>query len=190
MNDISNIKHDFKTICNKENIFLNKDKINNSFLISFHLENKNKNIDDFISLEMYDLLYNLNKDTIDKIQIKNRISNNEVDVLFIFKPFGQDLGFKNKYMYVNTRLEVRDNKKIFISNDKEYPFPDELKNYEKLNNIVSYMIVDFLSQNKANINYFFKLETPDILPIYMENIFGILMKKMFIQLKRFIEIIQ
>ena len=180
--------YDFKTICTKEQVYLKREKSCNIFLLQFNLENKNKNLYDIINLNMYDLLFNLNKANFEKIEIKKWISPNEIEVLFLFKPFGKELGIKPKYMYIRTIANITNEKHIYTSVDIDYPYAEELQNYEKVKNIISTMIINFESNHKININYIFKFELAHTLPIYMENILGLIMKKMFLHLKQFIEI--
>ena len=185
--EISN--YDFKSVCNKECIFLKREKSCNIFLLQFNLENKNKNLHDIININMYSLLFNLNKDNFEKIEIKKWISPNEVEVLFLFKPFGKELGIKPKYMYIKTVVEVKNEKHVYTSFDIEYPNIEELSKYEKVKNTISTMVINFESDFRININYIFKFELTHLLPIYMENILGLTMKKMFLSLKNFIEMV-
>jgi hypothetical protein len=180
--------YDFKTVCTKEQVYLKREKSCNIFLLQFNLENKKKNLHDIINLNMYDLLFNLNKANFEKIEIKKWISPNEIEVLFLFKPFGKELGIKPKYMYIRTIANITNEKHIYTSVDIDYPYTEELQNYEKVKNIISTMIINFESNHKININYIFKFELAHTLPIYMENILGLIMKKMFLHLKQFIEI--
>ena len=180
--------YDFKTVCTKEQVYLKREKSCNIFLLQFNLENKKKNLHDIINLNMYDLLFNLNKANFEKIEIKKWISPNEIEVLFLFKPFGKELGIKPKYMYIRTIANIANEKHIYTSVDIDYPYAEELQNYEKVKNIISTMIINFESNHKININYIFKFELAHTLPIYMENILGLIMKKMFLHLKQFIEI--
>ena len=180
--------YDFKTVCTKEQVYLKREKSCNIFLLQFNLENKKKNLHDIINLNMYDLLFNLNKANFEKIEIKKWISPNEIEVLFLFKPFGKELGIKPKYMYIRTIANITNEKHIYTSVDIDYSYTEELQNYEKVKNIISTMIINFESNHKININYIFKFELAHTLPIYMENILGLIMKKMFLHLKQFIEI--
>jgi hypothetical protein len=186
-NDIPN--YDFKTVCVKERVFLKREKSCNIFLLQFNLENRNKNLHDIININMYSLLFNLNRDNFEKIEIKKWISPTEIEVLFLFKPFGKDLGIKPKYMYIKTIIEIKNEKHIYTSFDIDYPNMEELSNYERVKNTISTMIINFESDFKININYIFKLELVHSLPIYMENILGLTMKKMFLNLKNFIEMV-
>lgn len=181
--------YDFKSVCSKEQVFLKREKTCNIFLLQFTLENKNKNLHDVININMYSLLFNLNKDNFEKIEIKKWISSNEVEVLFLFKPFGKELGVKPKYMYIKTIAEITNEKHVYTSFDIDYPNMEELNKYDKVKNTISTMVVNFESQFKVNINYIFKFELTHTLPIYMENILGLTMKKMFLSLKHFIEMI-
>jgi hypothetical protein len=185
--DIPN--YDFKTVCIKERVFLKREKSCNIFLLQFNLENKNKNLHDIININMYSLLYNLNKDNFEKIEIKKWISPNEVEVLFLFKPFGKDLGIKPKYMYIKTVADIKNEKHIYTSSDIDYPNMSELSKYERIKNTISTMVINFESDSKINIYYIFKFELFHTLPIYMENILGLTMKKMFLNLKNFIEMV-
>ena len=180
--------YDFKTVCTKEQVYLKREKSCSIFLLQFNLENKKKNLHDIINLNMYDLLFNLNKANFEKIEIKKWISPNEIEVLFLFKPFGKELGIKPKYMYIRTIANITNEKHIYTSVDIDYPYAEELQNYEKVKNIISTMIINFETNYKININYIFKFELAHTLPIYMENIMGLIMKKMFLHLKQFIEI--
>lgn len=191
------LKYNFKTICFKEKMHLKREKNNNIYLLQFVAENSNVNMYNMINLEIYNLMFKLNKDNFEKIELDNitTISSshdkviNEVNVLFLFTPFASDLGIKPKYMYVKVTEVCEPNKKTYNCVDIDYPNTEELKNYDKVVNTISSMVVNFESCHKINISYIFKLDLSHSLPIYMENIMGLIMKKVFLNLKQFIELI-
>ena len=185
--DIPN--YDFKTICLKERVFLKREKSCNIFSLQLNMENINKNLHDIVNLNMYNLLFRLNTDNFEKIEIKKWISPTEVEILFLFKPFGKELGIKPKYMYIKTIQQITNEKHTYTSFDIDYPNIGELSNYEKVKNTISTMVVNFESDFRINISYIFKLELVHSLTIYMENILGLTMKKMFLNLKNFIEMV-
>ena len=92
-------------------------------------------------------------------------------------------------MYVKTIQQITNEKHIYTSFDIDYPNIEELSKYEKVKNTISTMVVNFESDCRINISYIFKLELTNSLPIYMENILGLIMKKMFLNLKNFIEMV-
>ena len=185
--DIPN--YDFKTVCLKEKVFLKREKSCNIFSLQLNVENINKNLHDIVNLNMYNLIFRLNTDNFEKIEVKKWISPTEVEILFLFKPFGKELGIKPKYMYVKTIQQITNEKHVYTSFDIDYPNIGELSNYEKVKNTISTMVVNFESNFRINISYIFKLELTNSLPIYMENILGLIMKKMFLNLKNFIEMV-
>lgn len=192
-------QYNFKTICIKEKMHLKREKNNNIFLLQFVAENNNLNMYNMINLDIYNLMFKLNKDNFEKIELCDVTPSmqiaqhdkilNEVNVLFLFKPFASDLGIKPKYMYVRVTEVCEPNKKTYNCVDVDHPNPEELKNYDKVANAISSMVVNFESYHKINISYIFKLELSHSLPIYMENIMGLIMKKVFLNLKQFIELI-
>ena len=181
--------YDFKTVCSKEKVFLKREKSCNIFSLQLNVENINKNLHDIVNLNMYNLIFRLNTDNFEKIEVKKWISPTEVEILFLFKPFGKELGIKPKYMYVKTIQQITNEKHIYTSFDIDYPNIGELSNYEKVKNTISTMVVNFESDFRINISYIFKFELTNSLPIYMENILGLIMKKMFLNLKNFIEMV-
>jgi hypothetical protein len=193
------LKYNFKSICVKEKMHLKREKNNNIFLLQFVAENNNLNMYNMINLDIYNLMFKLNKDNFEKIELCDVTPSmqivqhdkilNEVNVLFLFKPFASDLGIKPKYMYVRVTEVCEPNKKTYNCVDVDYPNPEELKNYDKVANAISSMVVNFESYHKINISYIFKLELSHPLPVYMENMMGLIMKKVFLNLKQFIELI-
>jgi len=193
------LKYNFKSICVKEKMHLKREKNNNIFLLQFVAENNNLNMYNMINLDIYNLMFKLNKDNFEKIELCDVTPSmqivqhdkilNEVNVLFLFKHFASDLGIKPKYMYVRVTEVCEPNKKTYNCVDVDYPNPEELKNYDKVANAISSMVVNFESYHKINISYIFKLELSHPLPVYMENMMGLIMKKVFLNLKQFIELI-
>ena len=201
MDDKSQYK--FKTICFKENMHLKREKSNNIYLLQFLAENSNVNLYTMINLDIYNLMVTLNKDNFEKIELHGMVSTtlssgsgsgsgsenkniNEVNVLFLFKPFASELGIKPKYMYVRVTEVCEPHKKTYNCVDVDYPNPEELKNYDKVVNTISSMVVNFESYHKINISYIFKIDLSHSLPVY---IMGLIMKKVFLNLKQFIELI-
>jgi len=190
-----------KIICSKDNIILkrlknedeeNEDEENEDeeneyiyFGIDFQLNNKdNLDMKSIINYKLFNLIGIINKDIIEKSEIINKISDQEIDVLYVFKRFGQDLGISKKYCYFKTFIES-DNNKIQISN-YSIPYLDSI-NEEPILCKDAKITITNLDKSLININYNFKLSIGEELPIYMQNILGILMKKILKNFKIFME---
>ena len=72
MDDKSQYK--FKTICFKENMHLKREKSNNIYLLQFLAENSNVNLYTMINLDIYNLMFTLNKDNFEKIELHGMVS--------------------------------------------------------------------------------------------------------------------
>ena len=177
----------YQVICNKENMILKLNKEENIYMLDFETINKNFDLDKLMDFKIYDLIQKLNEDVIEKIEILNQNRDNEIELLFIFKRFGKSAGIPQKYLVLKTQRQKMDNLILFKSEDSKL-------NIEAMNNhtaqrmtckFAQLTIIPF--QKKLRMNYKFNIDIKEELPIYMENILGLMMKKIFFRLKKFIE---
>lgn len=172
-------------VCNKHDIILRKIIRGQTYSIEFNLQNDNIILRNIINFKIYDLIAELNKDVVEKIETIKEINDNERDILFVFKRFGKELGILQKFMTIRSTLEQDDNQtRLFsrsIKTDISVPNCKEMKsNYSNLS-------VNFITEHNINIKYEFNIDIEEELPSYMENIIGLLMKKIFYRVKLFIE---
>jgi hypothetical protein len=179
------------SICKKLDINLLKDKNKDIFVINFKGNNINnipfKNL---IGFSIYNIIGEINSDLLEKIEIIDIIKEDEeANILFLFKDFCKNLGIGKKYMYVNVKREIINNNYIFVSKDLNYQNAKQLEKngYSKVTNELSNMTISILNDNSFNVFYLFKLEINEPLPSYMKNMIGIIMKKIFINLKNLLE---
>jgi len=180
-----NIMKNYKTICNKCDINLSKN--DNFFNIYFDLKNT-INLNNTINFKIYKLMYELNKDIIERIEFIENGIKDSLDILFLFNNFGKELGFKKKYMFIRTTKNNLDNN-IIIFKSESIPYLNDniKKKYDLMECVSSMLMINIKNESNAYINYTFNINIEEELPIYMENIIGILMKKTFHRLKIFIE---
>ena len=177
-----------KVICNKDNIILRRNEELNTFSLSFGIKNDKIQLRKIINLKLYTLLYELNKDIIEKVEILSE-TETECAILLIFKQFGAELGISQKYMCLHTVME-RSEGSIIMRSETVTSGRDDLKDISNCEEIISpytNLFVTMKSETEATIDYIFNMEMDDELPIYMENMIGILMKKILLRVKEFIE---
>ena len=162
------------------------------FIIVFIIENNNINIYNLINFSLYKLIGELNQDILETIKIVNLTEDDsECDILFLFKSLSKELGISKKYMLIKNKKQIVDNQIIFKSYDLDVnEMGINLNGYEKIKCNNAMLTINLLSLTSAQINYTFNMEINDYLPIYMENITGLMMKKIFYKLKSFIEMIR
>lgn len=178
------------TICNKQDILLKLDKTSGIYSLEFKCHNNRFNFDQLLSPKLYDLMEKLNPDLIEKIHILNIHSDNEIDVLFVFKRIGAELGLSQKYMAMKTIKNEKNNNFYFKSTNINY---SNSQSQNLISNKMEPIICDFAemiihsANNIVGLKYDFKITTKDDLPLYMENYLGLMMKKIFYNLKVFID---
>lgn len=172
-------------------MYLRRNKENNIFSLEFNAANDHYNVQSMVHFGLYNLLYELNKDVMEKLEIVNQTSANEIDVLYVFKKFNSDIPMKRKYMYLNTvhQVSADGTEIVFTSKSIPYPMHDSMvrADYELISTPLSILKFNAVTPHMLQVAHMFKMNVDDDLPVYMENMLGVVMKKMFYKLKVFIE---
>ena len=183
----------YALVCNKQDMLLEVDKANQTYSLNFNLCSKDKlNIDNFLTFKIYELIEKLNPDLIEKIDILNVKSESEADILFKFTHIAKEVGIKQKYMLLNTKKSVSDDKKTIVFNSKSTELTPEqfitykLRKFDRLYCEFADLRVN-IDNIEVKIHYHFKILQNEQFPIYMENLIGLMMKKIFYNIKQFIE---
>ena len=175
------------------------------------------NIKSLFGPDIYALLEKMNPDLIEKFYILNQINDNETDVLILLKHFAKEIGIKQKYVLFRITRGINHHTNTVIFYNKDLSSINEdivnkylqiikldtnkyeqmffnygktiitLKNLQfnelmKLNNNEN-----FISNLDINFEIKFQLTIKDELPIYMEDLMGLMFKKLFYNLKQFID---
>jgi len=175
----------YKVICTKHNIILQKDIHNRySFVISFCTKPAEGMFTQLKSHNLYYLLGKLNPDIITNIDII-RGNTNQQNTLLIFKRFGQEIGLSQKFLYLKTEVNNITDSLISTKAVSMHCLnpPDKCTMIEAkyadfiIKKIKEHIVVEFK----------FNLDLQEDLPTYMKNLPGLLMKKIFIRVKNYIE---
>ena len=178
-----------------------------------NLDSNKVNIQSLFGFEIYELLEKVNSDLIEKIIILNKLNEDEIDICILLKHIAKEIGIKQKYLLFRSKKEIDNDTKNIIYNNKDLSLIDnELKKYLNSMQIDSNKIESLIFNygktiislnnldstefnNSKNLNnsidiYFnfdFQILISDDLPIYMENFVGLMFKKIFYNLKEFID---
>ena len=204
-----------KLLCNKGNILLNEIKIPSTnasiFNLQFELNNLDTskvNIDLLLTAQLYNLLENVNVDLIEKIYILDSLetlNNQETDICIVLKQIAKEVGIKQKYiLFRSTKyLNKLNNTITYYNKDLIYEhkdlIPDYLNSLNLDNNKYEAMTFNFgktiitlsntNSEKYINLKFSidFQITMTDDIPKYMTNIIGLMFKKMFYNVKLFID---
>ena len=168
---------------------------NGEYNIQFYLENNNIQLDNIIDFHLIKLLYELNHDIYEKIDL-NILNNNEAIILAINKHLFQDLGISQKYTHLTIKKNIikEEGKIIFdLQTIKKYPREHSLSDLipEKAEQLpIEQFIIacNVINQHKIEIEIDFKIDIEIIeLPDFVENVLCKIFIKMFKRVKQFIE---
>ena len=204
-----------KIVCNKGNILLSELRMPRSnasvFNLQFDLNNLDTskvNIDLLLTAQLYNLLEKVNGDLIEKIYILNSLDSVDIletDICIVLKQIAKEVGIKQKYiLFRSTKYLNKLNKSItYYNKDLIYEHKDLIpvylntlnldnNKYEALTFTFGKTIItlsDTNSEKFINLKFSidFQITMTDDIPMYMTNFIGLMFKKMFYNVKLFID---
>ena len=204
-----------KIVCNKGNILLSELKMPLSnasvFNLQFDLNNLDTskvNIDLLLTAQLYNLLEKVNGDLIEKIYILNSLDSVDIletDICIVLKQIAKEVGIKQKYiLFRSTKYLNKLNKSItYYNKDLIYEHKDLIpvylntlnldnNKYEALTFTFGKTIITLSDTNTEkfiNLKFSidFQITMTDDIPMYMTNFIGLMFKKMFYNVKLFID---
>ena len=91
------------------------------------------------------------------------------------------MGIAKRFIYSQIHMEKYGNKVMFKSQNLNYNMKDE--NYKQLIDNGSLLFIEIVNNHELNIVYSFSIDLGEVLPKYLENYIGILIKKLFYRVK-------
>jgi hypothetical protein len=177
---------DTEILFEKDGLKFIKIKKNNYNLV-FSMENNNIILSKIIDFNLINLIYELNQDIYEKVNIK-KINENEVIVNFLIKHFFEDLGMPQRFSYIYMKKNVENNKIFFVSHtiksERPQGMPDdaELLNVEQIN-----AVCNIVTPHKIEFNFNIIFHDNINIPSFAEKMVGVIINKIFKRVKQFIE---
>lgn len=174
-------KNGMKLIRSPDNIF--------NFVCT--IENKNIYLDKIINFELVKLIFEINNDIYEKV-IMNKIDENNAEFIFIMKHFFADIGLPQRYYHfiLTKNFNQKENKITFkseIINDKKPEFISEDIEFLPINKMDFECQFTSLLRDKMLFNAFIVFDKNLSIPEYVEKVVGLIVNKIFIRVKQFIE---
>ena len=176
-----------------ENILFDKDGFKfvcvrkNQYKLQFNMENKNIILSKIIDFSLIKLIYDLNPDVYEKVNIE-KLNENEVITTLLMKHLFEDLGLPQRFSHVRMIKTIEEKRIVFnaqsIKNQrpKDMPYDAELMAIQQLNcncNIITNHKIDF------SVNIMF--DSTMNVPPFAEKLVGMILNKIFKRVKQFIE---
>jgi len=167
---------------------------NGEYKIQFYLENKNIQLDNIIDFHLIKLLYELNQDIYEKVDL-NILNDTQATLLAINKHLFQDLGISQKYSHLKISKTIVGSGKIIFDletlkiasteDSMTHLIPEKA---EKLPIEKFIIVCNVINKHKIDITIDFKIDVDIIeLPDFVENALCKIFIKMFKRVKQFIE---
>ena len=180
-NEILFTKEDFKFIKTNES----------SYEVSFTLENNNIYLDEVIGIPFIKLIYDLNQDIFEKMDMK-LISKDEAHVTIVVRDLFEDLGLSQYYAYMNIEnIKSERYKKVFKStslcHDKPEIVPMEAESLPKMNFYCEY---NSITPHKIECRYTVEIKeniNNTVSVSFLEKMVGKILFKLFGRVKTFIQ---
>jgi hypothetical protein len=175
-------KNGMKLIRNPDNVF--------NFICT--IENKHIYLDKIINFELIKLIFEINNDIYEKV-IMNKIDDNNAEFIFVMKHFFADIGLPQRYYHfmMKKNFNINENKIVFTSETINSNKPDFIsKDVEFLS--IDKMIYECqftsLQRDKMLFSALISFDKNLNIPEYVEKVVGLIVNKIFIRVKQFIEI--
>ena len=174
----------FKIVCSKEGICLEKSKsVKHSFRLSFITPSPPSLVCEGGIDRFYERLGRLNPDIIKK-SVCSRLVEGQCEVALYFEAFAKEFGMAPKTMTLH--LEDRISPGHIMYTGRSPAVTDDNDDVSVACND-STLRVTSSQTGGACLEYRFHLDLREELPLFMDNVAGLLMKKVFLRLKQYIE---
>lgn len=196
--------------CDKDSVYLSRDKAKHLYLIEFKAVNPNIFIDGLLTFDMYKMIYELNKDLFNSYHISypDPADPSRAEMLFIYRSI---MGLGERYMHTHTHIphlstecqsqipplnqgQVIRIRSVNVAKTEQSQLRHLIpRRAEQLDSDNSNITIH-VQPDKHAIQFYYtfkmRLSKPDdVIPIpqFVDKAVSTMLKNMFVRMKRFIE---
>jgi hypothetical protein len=158
----------------------------NKYSLSFYIENNNILLSKILDFNLIKLIYDLNPDIYEKVNIQI-LNENEAIVNLLMKHLFEDLGLPQRFSYLNIKKTNNNDTILFTTESIKHERPTDMPQDAELMNINSSIKCDIITPHKINIECNLTFEKTIIIPAVVEKLIGLILYKVFNRVKQFIE---
>ena len=171
---------------NKEGFIFSRIK-KNQYKLEFAIENKNIIISKVIDLNLIKLIYDLNPDVYEKVELE-KLNDFEAFACLLLKHFFEDLGLSQKYCFIHIQKTIEERKIIFKSQSIKTHRPEWIPSDAEQMNIQDFISVcDIITPHYVNFTFNVLFDPNYNIPSFAEKMVGNILFKIFKRVKQFIE---
>jgi len=178
--------NEIEIIYSKEGFIFSKNSKNN-YSLTFEMENKSIIISKIIDFSLVKLIYDLNGDIYEKVELQ-KINDTEAVMNLLMKHLFEEIGLPQRFSYVHVIKQVQENKVSFVSQSIYYERPEGMpENAEQMP--IKKLICDcnIITPHRVAFSCSIIFEDHMIIPKFSEKMIGLILFKIFNRVKQFIE---
>ena len=166
-------------------VFVKNEK--NNYTLSFEMVNNNMILSKIIDFNFVKLIYDLNSDIYEKVNLKI-INENEANVNLLMKNLFEDLGLPQRFSYLNIKKIIQENRIIFESQTIKTERPEGMPEDAELMPIKQMTSnCEIITPHKIRFTNNVLFENYMLVPPIVEKLVGLILYKIFNRVKQFIE---
>ena len=159
----------------------------NHYRLTFDMENKNIVLSQIIDFTLIKLIYDLNSDVYEKVNIE-KLNDNEIILTLLMKHFFEDIGLPQRFSYVHMKKFVEERKIIFhsqsIKSQRPLNMPEDAE-LMAIKNMIS--VCNIITPHKVLFSFNITFDEEMNVPPFAEKMVGMISHKIFKRVKQFIE---
>ena len=160
---------------------------NKKYCLDFSMENKNINMANIVDFSLIKLVYDLNGDIYESVDLQ-KLNENQATVTLLMKHLFEDLGLPQSYSYLHMTKTMDNNQIIFRSQTIHSEIPPGIPNDAKLMAMKENIgICELVTPHKVDFSFTVLFEDYVEIPIFAEKMIGLILNKIFKRVKQFIE---
>ncbi len=162
---------------------------NGNYNLFFSIENNKMYLDSIINFDLIKLIYDLNKDICEKVNLEKH-DENSATISVLIKNLFEDLGLSQKYSCLLMTKSIQNSRIIFDlttivpTNKIEW-----LTNDMEMANIKSIKLISDVSNNRNKVNFKCLIDFQEDMeaPVFVQKVSVMVINKIINRLKQFIE---
>jgi hypothetical protein len=159
----------------------------NDYSLTFHMENNSIILAKVIDFNLVKLIYSLNNDIYEKINIE-MINENEAICNLLMKHLFEEIGLPQRFSYVHSKRIVGENNIKFVSQTIKSTRPDDMPPDAELMPLQIFDCnCEIITPHKIKFTCNILFESTMIIPAVAEKLIGLILYKIFKRVKQFIE---
>jgi hypothetical protein len=159
----------------------------NNYKLEFTIENNNIILSQIIDFSLIKLIYDLNADIYEKVNLE-KINDNEAIITLVMKHLFEDIGLPQRFSFFNMKKTYENKKIIFEGETIMTHIPEGMpENAELLPMKKIICTCNIITPHKIEYEFNICFDNNLLIPEFLQKMIGVIINKIFKRVKQFIE---